>query len=74
MRKGEIGNHLDLGENPEAGQIPSSTGLLLAKAAAEIAWLREAVVRYCDRSKMATVEPSEVQQAIDRAFEFEGPQ
>lgn len=30
--------------------------------------LRQAVVRYCDRSRMGTVEPMSVQQAIDDAF------
>jgi len=35
----------------------------------EINLLRQAVVRYCDPIRMATVEPMELQQAIDRAFE-----
>jgi len=30
--------------------------------------LRQAVVRYCDHSRMGTVEPMSVQQAIDDAF------
>lgn len=42
---------------------------LIARRDAEINQLRQAVVRYCDRSCMATVEPMEIQQAIDRAFE-----
>jgi len=41
----------------------------IADRDAEIELLRQAVVRYCDRSRMATVEPMEVQQVIDRAFE-----
>lgn len=35
----------------------------------EIEALREAIVRYGNRSRMGTVEPMSVQQAIDRAFE-----
>lgn len=35
----------------------------------EIERLRIALVRFGDRSKMATVEPIELQQTIDRAFE-----
>ena len=35
----------------------------------EIRLLRSAVTRYCDRSRMATVETIELQQAIDRAFQ-----
>jgi hypothetical protein len=38
----------------------------------EIEALREAIVRYGNRSRMATVEPMSVQQAIDRAFEARG--
>ena len=38
---------------------------------AEIALLRRAVTRYCDRSRMGTVEPMDLQQAIDRAFQAE---
>jgi hypothetical protein len=38
----------------------------------EIEALRIAVVRYGNRSRMATVEPMSVQQAIDRAFEEVG--
>lgn len=30
--------------------------------------LRQAVVRYCDHSRMGTVEPMSVQQVIDDAF------
>lgn len=37
----------------------------------EIDLLRKAVVRYCDRSRMGTVEPMELQQVIDRAFQAE---
>lgn len=40
IKKGEIRDHLDIGENHEAGLIPMSTQLLLAKADAEIARLR----------------------------------
>jgi len=36
--------------------------------AVEIDLLRQAVVRYCDHSRMGTVEPMSVQQAIDDAF------
>ncbi len=35
----------------------------------EILRLQTAIVRYGDRSRMGTVEPMELQQAIDRAFE-----
>lgn len=35
---------------------------------AEIEKLQEAIRRYCDKSKMGTVEPQPLQQAIDRAF------
>jgi hypothetical protein len=35
----------------------------------EIRDLREVVVRFLNRSRIATVEPSNLQQAIDRAFE-----
>lgn len=35
----------------------------------EIMLLRQALVKYGDRARMATVEPMELQQAIDRAFE-----
>lgn len=41
----------------------------LREAAEEIHLLRAAVVRFGDRARMATVEPSALQQAIDRAFE-----
>jgi hypothetical protein len=37
-------------------------------AAKEIALLRQAVVRYCDHRRMGTVEPPELQRAIDDAF------
>lgn len=43
--------------------------LQLEKQKREIAALQEAVRRYCDPSRMATVEPMSVQQAIDRAIE-----
>jgi hypothetical protein len=35
----------------------------------EIRLLQQAIVRYGDHSRMGTVEPMELQQAIDRAFE-----
>jgi hypothetical protein len=34
----------------------------------EIALLRIAVTRYCDKSRMGTIEPMDDQQAVDRAF------
>ena len=40
-----------------------------ALALREIELLRRVVTQYCDRSRIATVEPMDVQQAIDRAFE-----
>lgn len=36
----------------------------------EVRLLRQAVVRYGDKSRMGTVEPMALQQAVDRAFEF----
>ena len=42
---------------------------MIAERDKEIALLRAAVTRYCDKSRMGTVEPMEVQQVIDRAFE-----
>lgn len=50
------------------GVGPLSTEMI---AAHEIKQLRIAVCRFGDRARMATVEPMELQQAIDRAFEFE---
>lgn len=42
-------------------------------AMTEIEMLRIAVVRYCDRGRMSTVDHMGVQQAIDRAFEATNP-
>jgi len=39
------------------------------EAADEIGRLRLAIVRFGDRVKMANVEPMDLQQTIDRAFE-----
>jgi hypothetical protein len=41
---------------------------LTARMEKEISLLRVAVTRYCDKSRMGTIEPMEVQQAVDRAF------
>lgn len=35
----------------------------------EVVLLRQALAKYGDRARMATVEPIDLQQAIDRAFE-----
>lgn len=40
------------------------------EGAAEIQRLRLLLVKYGDRVRMARAEPAEMQQAIDRAFEF----
>lgn len=42
---------------------------MIAERDTEIQNLRAAVVRYCDKSRMGTIEPMSVQQAVDRAFE-----
>lgn len=42
---------------------------MLSERDKEIHLLRQAIQRYGDPSRMATVEPMELQQAIDRAFE-----
>lgn len=42
---------------------------IIAERDDEIALLRQAVTRYCDKSRMGTIEPMDVQQAVDRAFE-----
>lgn len=60
---------LDRLRNPPFG-TETSERHLMTDAAKEIELLRIAVVKYGDRSRMATVEPMSVQQAIDRAFEF----
>lgn len=41
---------------------------LIAQRDLEIKLLRQAVTRYCDKSRMGTIEPMDVQQAVDRAF------
>jgi hypothetical protein len=41
---------------------------LIERRDQEVALLREAVTRYCDKSRMGTIEPMDVQQAVDRAF------
>lgn len=45
-----------------------STENMLRETVIERDLLRQAVVRYCDHSRMGTVEPMSVQQAIDDAF------
>tara|TARA_R110002095_G_scaffold76356_1_gene65248 strand:- start:242 stop:409 length:168 start_codon:yes stop_codon:yes gene_type:complete len=42
---------------------------IIAERDREIALLRAAVTRYCDKSRMGTIEPMDVQQAVDRAFQ-----
>lgn len=63
-------------DNPEAAMkaaedhVSSAISLHAGRMAKlEIDALRQAIVRYGDKSRMGTVEPMNVQQAIDRAFE-----
>jgi len=44
------------------------TSYLISDMEKEIKLLRTAIARYGDRSRMGTVEPSDLQQAIDRAI------
>jgi len=59
-------------DGPSGAARAGHLHLCAEKAAHEIDMLREAVGRYCDKSRMAAVEPSELQQAIDRCFEATG--
>jgi hypothetical protein len=43
--------------------------MAMRDASREIDLLQTAIVKYGDHSRMGTVEPMELQQAIDRAFE-----
>ena len=61
---------LVIAENLARGNSPNAS-LLYRKARIEIEFLRMAVMRYGDRSRMATVEPMGLQQVIDRTFLIE---
>lgn len=61
---------LVVAENLARGNSPNAS-LLYRKARLEITFLRMALQRYGDRSRMATVEPMELQQVIDRTFLIE---
>ena len=69
----DILDYLDSGlDNVERGDSGVELGgvlLTMKDAAQEIRLLRIAVTRYCEKWRMGTVEPQDVQQAIDRAFE-----
>jgi hypothetical protein len=57
--------------DPKSGDREMGGVLLtMREAAMEIYLLRQAVTRYCDASRMGTIEPMQVQQAVDRAFEL----
>ena len=45
---------------------------MIAERDREIALLRAAVTRYCDKSRMGTIEPMDVQQAVDRGGQRHG--
>lgn len=50
----------------EDGELPTDEPAWLVRKERDL--LRQAVVRYADRSRMGTVEPQDLQQAIDDAF------
>lgn len=60
-----LGHELD--RLKEEGELPTDEPAWLVRKERDL--LRQAVVRYADRSRIGTVEPQELQQAIDDAFE-----